>query len=702
MQSMYKLCINIFLILIITACSNQNTTSYPETKKEEFTETIHGYEISDSYRWLEDFTSDDSLDWVKRQNKFTKTFISKNNYKKDIANYLEQIWENESISIPYKQEGKTFYYFNDGSFQQSKLMIKDCDKCDERVLIDPNTFSDDGTISLGGTSVNNSADMIAFSISDGGSDWRVWKVLDIETGEVLEDEIKWAKFSGASWENDDSGFFYQKYDEPKGEILKEVNESPKLMFHKIGTDQSEDYVVYENPDQPRWGWGINVIEDSNIKILSISEGTDERNRLYIQLNAGEKFIPLIDELIGAYSFIDSKDGILWFYTTEGAPNGKIVNLEIKNGSFVWNDVIQESENSIRSVNVINNSFVINYLVDTFSSIKIFDLSGNFLQDLELPKNGTIGGFGGEIDDTETYFSVSNYVTPREIYEINLDSFDVKLFWKEKIDGYESEDYVSELKFYPSKDGTKIPIHISYKKGLEINQDTPLMLYGYGGFNISLLPGFRKTHAAWKNLGGVYAVANLRGGGEYGSEWHEAGMLLNKQNVFDDFAFAAKFLHENNIGSEKTTAIIGGSNGGLLVAATMLQNPDLFKVAIPQVGVLDMLRFSKFTIGWAWESDYGSVDKKDEFENLLAYSPLHNIEKDKCYPTTLVTTASRDDRVVPSHSYKFAAKLQEYQGCENPILIRIEDRAGHGAGTPKDKIINQISEIYGYALNSINN
>ena len=701
MQSMYKLCLNIFLILIIVACSNQNSSSYPETKKEEFTETIHGYEISDSYRWLEDFTSDDSLDWVKKQNKFTKTFISKNKYKKDIANYLKQIWENEYISIPYKEEGKTFYYFNDGSFQQSKLMIKDCDKCDERVLIDPNTFSDDGTISLGGTSVNNSADMIAFSISDGGSDWRVWKVLDIETGEVLEDEIKWAKFSGASWENDDSGFFYQKYDEPQGELLKEVNESPKLMFHKIGTDQSEDYVVYENPDQPRWSWGINIIEDTNIKILSISEGTDERNRLYIQLNTGEKFIPLIDELIGAYSFIDSKDGILWFYTTEGAPNGKIVNLEIKNSSFVWNDVIQESENSIRSVNVVNNSFVINYLVDTFSSIKIFDLSGSFVRDLELPKNGTVGGFGGEIDDTETYFSVSNYVTPREIYEINLDTLDVNLFWKEEIDGYESEDYVSELKFYPSKDGTKIPIHISYKKGLEINKDTPLMLYGYGGFNISLLPGFRKTHAAWKNLGGVYAVANLRGGGEYGSEWHEAGMLLNKQNVFDDFAFAAKFLHENNIGSEKTTAIIGGSNGGLLVAATMLQNPDLFKVAIPQVGVLDMLRFSKFTIGWAWESDYGSVDKKDEFENLLAYSPLHNIEKDKCYPTTLVTTANRDDRVVPSHSYKFAAKLQEYQGCENPILIRIEDRAGHGAGTPKDKIINQISEIYGYALNSIN-
>jgi len=700
---MYKKFLSLSSLIILISCSsNDDGSVYPESKKINFVENIHGYEISDSYRWLEDFTSDESINWVKRQNNFTKKYIGKNKFKRGIGEYLEKIWENESISTPYKVEDKTFYYFNDGTFQQSKLMIKDCDECEERVLIDPNTFSEDGTISLGSTSVNNNADHIAYSISDGGSDWRIWKVMNIETGEILSDEIKWAKFSGATWENDDSGFFYQKYNEPNEELLKDINQSPKLMFHKIGTNQSEDQVFYENPDQPRWGWDINVIEDTNIKLLSISEGTDERNRLYIQLNPGEKFLPLIDELIGAYSFIDSKDNILWFYTTEGAPNGKIVNLELKNGSFIWNDVIAESENSIRSVNVINNSFIVNYLIDTFSSIKIFDLSGNFVQDLELPKNGTIGGFGGEIDDTKTYFSVSNYVTPREIYEIKLDSLDIKLFWKEEIDGYESEDYVSELKFYPSKDGTKIPIHISYKKGLKINKDTPLMLYGYGGFNISLLPGFRKTHAAWKNLGGVYAVANLRGGGEYGSEWHESGMLLNKQNVFDDFAFAAKFLHENNIGSEKTTAIIGGSNGGLLVAATMLQNPDLFKVAIPQVGVLDMLRFSKFTIGWAWESDYGSVDKKDEFENLLAYSPLHNIEKDNCYPTTLVTTASRDDRVVPSHSYKFAAKLQEYQGCENPILIRIEDRAGHGAGTPKDKIINQISEIYGYALYSINN
>ena len=373
---MYKNFLSLTLLILLISCGNQNDEIvYPDSKQIDFNETIHGYQIQDSYRWLEDFTSAESLRWVKKQNKFTKKFIGKNKYKNDIAKYLETIWENESISIPYEVEGKTFYYFNDGSFQQSKLMIKDCNDCDARVLIDPNSFSEDGTISLGGTSINNNADHIAYSISDGGSDWRKWKVMNIETGEILEDEIRWAKFSGAVWENDDSGFYYQKYDEPDGEILKDLNQSPKLMFHKIGTNQSEDRVIYENPDQPRWGWSIKVIEDSDIKILSISEGTDERNRIYLQLSPNTKFIPIIDELIGAYSFIDNKDNIFWFYTTESAKNGKIVNLEIKNGSLVWNDVISESEHAIRSVNLINNFFVINYLVDTFSTIKLFNLEG---------------------------------------------------------------------------------------------------------------------------------------------------------------------------------------------------------------------------------------------------------------------------------------------------------------------------------------
>jgi prolyl oligopeptidase len=693
---------NIAVILIFVSCSNEpKETPYPISKKVDFVETIHGYEIEDQYRWLEDFTSEESKTWVDEQNKFTQNFIGKNKYKKSIAKNLNSTWDTESISIPYKVEDKTFYYFNDGTWQQSKLMIKDCDECNARVLLDPNTLSDDGTISLGGTSVSNDASMLAYSISDGGSDWRVWKVLDISSGKNLQDTIEWAKFSGAIWETDDSGFYYQKYDEPSNEALKDINTAPKLMFHKLGTSQSEDIIIYENPDKPRWGWGINVVKDSEIKFLSISNGTDERNRLYVQLNRDESFIPLIDELIGAYQYLDSKDDIHWFYSTENAKNGKVVSLQIKNGSFVWNDVVPEKAESIRGVNFINNSIVITYLVDTFSEINFYTLEGSFKNKLSNDDKGTIGGFGGGMEDDKTYFSFTNFVTPRRIYEIDLNDMSTEIFWEEKLDKYLPDDYVSEFKFFKSKDGTMVPLHISYKKSLSISKDTPVLLYGYGGFNISILPGFSKRYLAWMNQGGVVAVANLRGGGEYGDSWHEAGMLFNKQNVFDDFAYAAKFLHQQNIGSPNSTAIQGGSNGGLLVAATMLQNPNLFKVAIPQVGVLDMLRFHKFTIGWAWESDYGSPDDKKGFENLLAYSPLHNIKRGACYPTTLITTAERDDRVVPSHSFKFAAKLQEYQGCENPILLRTEGRAGHGAGTPKDKQINQIAEIYGYALSVIN-
>ena len=688
-------------LLILVSCSNQTDNfEYPESNKVPFSEEVHGYVIEDAYRWMEDFTSEDSTDWVERQNNFTQKFIGKNKYKKSIAKNLDEVWDTDSISMPYQVNKKTFYYFNDGSWQQSKLMIKDCDECPDRVLLDPNKFSEDGTISLASTSVSNDASLLAFSISDGGSDWRTWKVLDIESGKTLDDRIEWAKFSGASWENDDSGFYYQKYDEPSEELLKDINTAPKLMFHKIGTAQDEDVIVYENPEKPRWSWGISVVKDSKIKFLSIGEGTDERNRLYVQLSPDQPFIPLIDELIGAYSFLESKNDTFWFYSTENATNGKVVSLTIKNGSLVWDDVISESTNSIRSVSFINNSIVVSYLVDTFTEVHFFDLEGVYKNKLATERKGTMGGFGGEIEDEVSYFSFTNFVTPREIYKINLTDMSQELFWKEDLKGHDSTLFTSDFKFFPSKDGTQIPIHLSYKKSLKIDSNTPILLYGYGGFNISRLPGFSKSYLTWMNQGGIVAVVNLRGGGEYGDNWHDAGRLFNKQNVFDDFAYSAKFLHAQEIGSPSSTAIQGGSNGGLLVAATMLQNPNLFKVAIPQVGVLDMLRFHKFTIGWAWESDYGSPDKKDEFENLLAYSPLHNIVEGECYPTTLITTAKRDDRVVPSHSFKFAAKLQEYQGCDNPILIRIEGRAGHGAGTPKNKIINQVAEVYGYALSVI--
>ena len=693
----------IALILLLIGCSNESfDESYPKTEKVELIEIIHGYEVQDNYRWLEDFTSEDSKDWVERQNKFTQKFIGRNKYKKSISQDLSKNWETESISIPFKVKDKIFYYFNNGLWQQSKLMIKDCDTCESKVLLDPNKFSEDGTISLASISVSNDSKLLAYSISDGGSDWRTWKVLNIETGKILPDQIEWAKFSNATWENDNSGFFYQKYEEPKDELLKEINTAPKLMFHLLGTHQSEDRVVYENLDQPRWSWGITVVQDSEIKFLSISNGTDERNRLYVQLNKDEAFIPLIDELIGAYQYINHKDDIYWFYSTENAKNGKVISLQIKDNSMVWDDVIPEGNHSIRGVNFINDSIAVTYLVDTFSEVKFYNLDGLYLKELLMPEKGTIAGFSGGLEDISTYFSYTNFITPRQIYKINLKDMSKKLFWEESLPTHNADEYISTFKFYKSKDGTSIPIHISYKKSLNVDKDSPVLLYGYGGFNISILPGFSKRYLSWMNQGGVVAVANLRGGGEFGDIWHEDGKLFNKQNVFDDFAYAAKYLHTENIGSPNTTAIQGGSNGGLLVAATMLQNPNLFKVAIPQVGVLDMLRFNKFTIGWAWESDYGSPDDKKGFENLLAYSPLHNIKQGECYPTTLITTAERDDRVVPSHSFKFAAQLQEYQGCKNLILIRIEGRAGHGAGTPKDKQINQIAEIYGYALSVINN
>ena len=542
--------------------------------------------------------------------------------------------------------------------------------------------------------------MIAYAVSDGGSDWRTWYVMDIASRELLPDVIEWSKFSGAVWAKDNSGFYYQRYDTPEEELLVDINEQPKLMFHTLGTNQIDDTIIYENPAQPRWSWSISISENNAYKILSISDGTEEKNRVYIQTTDSNEFLPVIDELIGEYAYLTSLDNVLFFYSTENASNGKVVTLTIQDGAFVWNDLIAESMFPIRSVNIINKKILVTYLVDTLSKVKTFDLNGSFLEDFQFAEAGTIGGFYGGIDDEETYFNFTNYITPSKIYKLNLNTMEYALFWEEELTNFDSSDFTTKLWFYESKDGTKVPLHISYRSNIEVNEQTPVLLYGYGGFDIAILPGFRKSYLAWMNQGGVVAVANLRGGSEYGVAWHEAGMLFNKQNVFDDFAYAAKYLHAMKIGSAQTTAIEGRSNGGLLVGATMLQNPELFKVALPGVGVMDMLRFHKFTIGWAWTSDYGSPDDKAAFMNLLAYSPYHNIEDGRCYPTTLVITSNRDDRVVPSHSYKFAARLQAAQGCENPILIRIEDRAGHGAGTPRSKSIDAISDIYSFTLNEI--
>ena len=699
---MKRFTIQIFSIIFLASCTmDKPDVNPPITEQDDLVETLHGVEVADPYRWLEDFTSDRAATWEQLQNDYTAQFIQQTKLKRAIKNDLEEIWDGESISTPYVQNGNTFYYYNEGEWQHSKLMMKSCiTDCAAEVLIDPNAFSEDGTFSLGGTSISPDGKLIAYAVSDGGSDWRTWYVMDIASRELLPDVIEWSKFSGAVWAKDNSGFYYQRYDTPEEELLVDINEQPKLMFHTLGTNQIDDTIIYENPAQPRWGWSISISENNAYKILSISDGTEEKNRVYIQTTDSNEFLPVIDELIGEYAYLTSLDNVLFFYSTENASNGKVVTLTIQDGAFVWNDLIAESMLPIRSVNIINKKILVTYLVDTLSKVKTFDLNGSFLEDFQFAEAGTIGGFYGGIDDEETYFNFTNYITPSKIYKLNLNTMEYALFWEEELTNFDSSDFTTKLWFYESKDGTKVPLHISYRSNVEVNEQTPVLLYGYGGFDIAILPGFRKSYLAWMNQGGVVAVANLRGGSEYGVAWHEAGMLFNKQNVFDDFAYAAKYLHTMKIGSAQTTAIEGRSNGGLLVGATMLQNPELFKVALPGVGVMDMLRFHKFTIGWAWTSDYGSPDDKAAFMNLLAYSPYHNIEDGRCYPTTLVITSNRDDRVVPSHSYKFAARLQAAQGCENPILIRIEDRAGHGAGTPRSKSIDAISDIYSFTLNEI--
>ena len=671
----------------------------PDTKQIEHFDEYHGVKVLDSYRWLENFTSEEVRAWVDEQNLYTQSFLT-NEFREEIKKDLESIWTSEYLSIPFVVKDRTFFYFNNGNWQQNKLMVKDCDSCEERVLIDPNLFSVDGTVSMASASVSPDGNWIAFSISDGGSDWRTWRIMNIESGQVMDEELNWSKFSSAEWSPDSLGFFYTKYPEPNGEELSAINGSPKILYHLVGSPQKEDEIIIQDQNDPLLSWSLTVSDDGKYKILYTSKGTDERNLISIAKFEDQQLIPIVDQFIASYSFIDSSENNLWFLTNHMAPNGKVVLLDFNNLAAGFEEVIPEGENSINSVNMINDSFVVNYLNDTFSDVRYFDTSGSIYGSLEMPEMGTISGLKGKKEDAFSYFSFTNFIQPSQIYKLNLKTNSYEKFWEEELDDFTSEAYESRMVFYPSKDGTMIPLHIAHRKDLLIDSSSPVLLYGYGGFNISLLPRFSKRYLAWMNQGGVFALANLRGGSEFGSGWHDQGMLLNKQNVFDDFAYAAKFLHQEEIGSPKSTVIQGRSNGGLLVGATMLQNPELFGFAIPQVGVMDMLRFNKFTIGWAWESDYGSPDDLNHFQNLFSYSPYHNIKQGICYPTTLITTSDRDDRVVPSHSYKFAAKLQKLQGCKNPILLRVETRAGHGSGIPRDKEISEIADIYGAALNLI--
>ena len=695
----YRLFCYISLVILSTH-SFAETIDYPLSVKSKTQDNYHGIIIDDPYRELEDLNSEQTQAWIIEQNRFTDSYLDNLPEQQGLKLLLEKIYNKENQSVPFRRKSKIFTYYNDGTWQQSKLFYKESTDSKKKLVIDPNRFSEDGTVSVGSISVSPNSEMIAYSISDGGSDWKTWKIKRIQSGEILEDTIKWSKFSNVEWAKDNSGFYYSGYSEPKkGDEYKELNRNQRLFFHTLGQPQFDDQLIYDRPEHPEWGWGTTITEDGHFLILSVSEGTDERNRLfYKDLRQDEPFVELIPDLRAQFTFLGNEGSIFWLSTDLNAPKGKVISIDINHPEEKnWKVLIDEQKDVLTNVEILENYILCQYLKNIESEIFIYEKNSLKKKTINFNKPGIISNISTNQDSDIFYFSYTNYIQPNQIYKYNAKTNDISLLWAKEIPQFNSNDYISQQVFYPTKDGTMIPMFISHRKDTELGVNTPLLLYGYGGFDISILPTFRERYLAWMLMGGVVAVPNIRGGGEYGEEWHQQGMLGNKQNVFDDFVSAAEYTHTRGISNPKKTVIEGRSNGGLLVGATMLQRPNLFGATLPGVGVMDMLRFNKFTIGWAWESDYGSPEKLEDFQVLVKYSPYHNIEKGECYPPTLITTSELDDRVVPSHSYKFAARMQEAQNCANPILIRIETRAGHGAGTPRNKTIEYISDVYGFAL-----
>jgi prolyl oligopeptidase len=573
-----------------------------------------------------------------------------------------------------------------------------------QVLLDPNLLSPDGTAALGGYDFSDDGNLMAYGVANAGSDWQEWRVRDVRTGKDLEGVIKWVKFSAASWTKDGKGFYYSRYDEPKpGEQLKGVNYFQKMYFHRLGTPQGEDKLIYDRPDHKDWGFHGAVTDDGNYLIISVSQGTDTRNRVYYKdLRLAEsKVVELLNDFDASYGFVDNDGPLFWFRTDLAAPRGRLIAIDItKPQRDHWKEVIPQAAETLRSVNLLNDQFVVDFLKDAHSQVKIFSLNGRFLRELELPGLGTVAGFAGKRSDTETFYSFTSFTVPGTIYRYDLKSGQSTVFREPKVD-FNPAEFETKQVFYKSKDGTRVPMFITSRKGLKLDGTNPTLLYGYGGFDISITPSFSVSRLVWLQMGGIYAVANLRGGGEYGEDWHQAGMKLKKQNVFDDFIGAAEWLIANKYTSTPKLAIEGRSNGGLLVGACLTQRPDLFGAALPGVGVMDMLRFHKFTIGWAWTSDYGSADDPEEFKALAAYSPLQNLKPGVKYPATFITTGDHDDRVVPAHSFKFAARLQQCQAGTQPTLIRIETRAGHGAGKPTAKLIEESADQLAFLEKALN-
>ncbi|MDZ8223595.1 prolyl oligopeptidase family serine peptidase [Nostoc sp. ChiVER01] len=686
--------------------------TYTSSHKSNQVDNYHGNLVADPYRWLEDPDSEETRAWIEAQNQVTFGYLKEIPTREKIKQRLTKLWDYEKYGIPFKegkslQDGSTeryFYFKNDGLQNQSVLYTLKTLDDQPKVLLDPNKLSEDGTVALSGLSISEDSKLLAYSLSASGSDWQEWKVRNVETGKDLQDHLKWIKFSGASWTHDNQGFFYSRYDEPNEKTqLEDVNYYQKLYYHQLGKPQSEDVLIYHRPDQKEWGFSGGVTEDGRYLIISIWLGTDSKNLVFFKdlTNPNAEVVELINQFEADYSFIDNDDSVFYFRTDLNAPRGRVIAIDTKNPAPEnWREIIPQSAETLESVGILNNQFVADYLKDAHSQIKIFDLKGAFIREVELPRLGSAGGFGGKRHDTETFYSFTSFTTPGTIYRYDMVTGKSSIFRQPEVD-FNPDDYETKQIFYHSKDGTKVPMFITHKKGIKLDGNNPTYLYAYGGFNASMTPSFSVSLLVWMEMGGVYAMPNIRGGGEYGEEWHQAGMKDKKQNVFDDFIGAAEWLIANKYTKTDKLAIAGGSNGGLLVGACITQRPDLFGAALPAVGVMDMLRFHKFTIGWAWTSEYGSADNPEEFPTLYAYSPLHNIKPDTAYPATLITTADHDDRVVPAHSFKFAAALQEAHAGDAPVLIRIETKAGHGAGKPTAKIIEEAADKWAFLVRTLN-
>ena len=687
------------------ADAEASTMTYPHTDKVAQVDSYHGVEVADPYRWLEDDVRENPRvrEWVDAQNELTFAYLAAIPERERIERRLTELWDYERYGLPVREGGRYFYSYNDGLQNQNVVYVQDALEGEPRLLLDPNTWSADGTVALADYEPSPDGTHVAYLVQDGGSDWRIARVLDVATGQPLGDELQWLKFTGLAWAGDGSGFYYSRYPETAEEDkFQSLNMNQAVYFHRLGTPQAEDRVVYARPDEPEWGFGASVSDDGAHLVITVWKGTDDRYQIIHQdlTDADSKPLMIIEGFDHDYSFVGNVGDELYFRTNRDAPRNRLIAIDARQPEPEhWREIVPQAADVLSGVSLVGDKIIAEYMQDARSAVRIFDLDGNFSTELELPGIGSVAGFGGEVGEPETFFSFTSFNVPTTIYRYDTATGERAEFRKPQM-LFDSEDYLVKQVFYTSRDGTRVPMFIAHRKDLEPSADTPALLYGYGGFNISETPAYSTTRLAWMEMGGVFAVANLRGGGEYGEEWHQGGTRLNKQNVFDDFIAAAEYLVAENYTSPSKLAIFGGSNGGLLVGAVVNQRPDLFGAAIPAVGVMDMLRFHQFTAGRFWVDDYGSADNPEEFQALYAYSPYHNIRDGTDYPAVLVTTADTDDRVVPGHSFKYAARLQEAQAGPAPTLIRIETRAGHGAGTPTAKIIEDYADRWAFLVENL--